>query len=64
MSISRTLFPQEQKFFAGNALLIISNEEVLVSGGSKVVSLDILRDVLALQQETNQCVRGWLHIFL
>lgn len=58
------LSPQEQKFFTGNTLLIILNEELLVSGGSKVVCLDIPRDLLALQQETNQCVRGWLHFIL
>lgn len=35
-----------------------------MSGGLKVVCLDSPGDVLALQQETNQCVRGWLHFFL
>lgn len=35
-----------------------------MSGGSKVVCLDSSGDVLALQWETNQSVRGWLHFFL
>lgn len=30
----------------------------------RVVCLDSPRDVLALQQETNQCVRDWLHFLL
>lgn len=64
MSFSRALSPREQKFFISNTLLIISNEDVLVSDGSKVLCLDSPGDVLALQQETDQCVRGWLHIFL
>lgn len=51
MSFSRTLSPQEQKFFTGNTLLIISNEEVLVSGGSQVVCLDSPGDVLSFQRE-------------
>lgn len=55
MSFSGTHSPQEQSSS--------SNEEVLVSGGLKVVCLDSPEDVLALQRETNQCVRGWLHFF-